>query len=335
LATTLATVNANVGSFGDGTHVGAFTVNAKGLVTAASSVAIASAPKWTTARTLSFTGDATGSGSVDGSANVATALTLPNIVTAATNLKITYNAKGQVTAGAAAVLASSDFANQGTTTTLLHGNASGNPSWAAVSLSADVTGNLPVTNLNSGTSASSSTFWRGDGTWATPSSGAGVTKIGEVIASGTPASMAFTSIPGSYKHLLLIISGKSNTAATTANVEVQFNSDTGNNYTSQRQNRFGVAAGPANSLEVGSVTASTATANYPSSNDITIYDYTNTTFFKSFSSTGMIWDSGAVVSTQQVCSGFWKNTAAVTDILIFPSVGLWVNGSIASLYGYG
>lgn len=83
------------------------------------------------------------------------------------NTKITFNTKGLVTGSSAAVLASADFANQGTLTTLLHGNAGGNPSWSAVDLANDVTGNLGVTHLDSGNNADNSHYWRGDGTWAT------------------------------------------------------------------------------------------------------------------------------------------------------------------------
>lgn len=137
--------------------------------------------------------------------------------------------------------------------------ATNNPAWAQVDLSNGVTGNLGVTHLNSGTSASSSTFWRGDGTWAT-ATGSGVVIGKQIFTSG---SGTYTPTAGTTNIIVELVGGGGAGGSTSGGVGQNSAAGGGTGAAYCRKWITSLGGGYTASYAVGAAGAPGATGNNP------------------------------------------------------------------------
>ena len=181
------------------------------------------------------------------------------------------------------------------------------------------------TRLGIGSTSQVLTVAGGVPTWATASSG-GMTLISTTTLSG--ASISLTSIPGTYKNLVIAI--RNYLPGTNGEYVIgQFNSDTGTTY---RDASYADATGaPDRANLTVSFEASNSVTN--STQNWTIYDYANTTAYKQAET--ISWNTNKTTTANMNFirrMHLWYNTAAITSIQLKPSGGNFTSGT-ALLYG--
>ena len=152
------------------------------------------------------------------------------------------------------------------------------------------------------------------------------TPLATVTLASSAASVTFSSIPATYRDLILVYNGTVNIGATSA---IRFNGDSGSNYNEVQM--YGVGSGSGTSSSSSNQTS--LNVGYPGTGltqiSLAILDYSATDKHKTTLSRS---DNAAVVTSAH--AGRWASTSALTSIS-FSTTGVitYAAGSTFSLYG--
>lgn len=163
--------------------------------------------------------------------------------------------------------------------------------------------------------------------------------IATVTVSSATSTITISSIPATYEHLQVRVSGRSTGAYTYSSLYLNYNGDTGSNYTYHSLYGDGSSAastgrGNETAIYAQNIAGANATANNFGALVIDILDYANTNKFKTTRSLGGYDNngSGTPIGTISLNSGAWRNTVAINSITFATDGNFAVNTRIA-LYG--
>ena len=149
----------------------------------------------------------------------------------------------------------------------------------------------------------------------------------QTLGSAT-ASITFSSIPATYTDIVLVCRQATNADA---NTQLQFNGDTGSNYSTTFLRGNGTAASSArdsNQTQMNLESFGFPTSAFGAITIANIMNYSNSTTNKTTLSRGSNANTGVTAA-----SHLWRNTAAITSMTILNNASTFSAGSVFTLYG--
>lgn len=164
-------------------------------------------------------------------------------------------------------------------------------------------------------------------------------KAAETLLGAPAASVSWTSIPATFRHMRADWYARGTTVATSTPLVARVNNDVGNNYdyqslTASTGTVAGASTNTQSSGRVGTMPAASATAAYFGEGDVRIKHYAGTTGNKVLrGDVAMDTGNGSGTGSVEAWMAKWRTTAtAINRLDLIPSAGNFDTGSLFTLW---